>query len=152
MHRYAISDRQWRLIEPFLPVQDGAGHPWREHRPLIDAILWILHTGSPWRDLPADFGPWETAYYRFNRWRQEGLWDVIARRLQLRLRRERRLDFRQGSIDGSSIRASKAAAGALKKGARRRSRRTTRWENLGVAGARRSISSPKVPESPLLGE
>lgn len=139
-HRYDLTDDQWRLLYRFLPQQDGPGHPWRDHRLLINAILWILHTGSPWRDLPSEFGPWETAYYRFNRWRQEGLWDRIARRLQLQLRRDGRLDFRQGSIDGSSIRASKAAAGALKKGARKRNRQTMPWAALVEAGDRRSTS------------
>ena len=141
MTRYHLTDDQWALIEPLLPRAHGAGHPWREHRPLFEAILWVLHTGAPWRDLPTEFGPWETAFYRFNRWRQEGLWDRLIRRLQLRLDREGRIDWSQGSLDGTSIRAGKAAAGAAKRGTRR-NRRTTRWGAPAEVGGRRSISSP----------
>jgi transposase len=147
MQRYEIAPEQWELIRLMFPRKSGPGHPWRDHRPLLNAILWVLHTGAPWRDVPSEYGPWETAYYRFNRWRREGLWDVVARRLQLRLRHDGYVDWDQGSIDGTSVRASKAAAGALKKGAPRRSLRTTRWGGPAEAGARRSTSSRRPKAS-----
>jgi transposase len=43
----------------------------------IEAILYVLRTGTPWRDLPADFGPWQTTYDRFRAWTRVGLWTVI---------------------------------------------------------------------------
>src|SRR4051794_1227080 len=65
MHRYELSDQQWARIEPLLPDRfhhGEAGHPFNDHRPIVNAILWILHTGAPWRDLPERYGPWETVY------------------------------------------------------------------------------------------
>lgn len=141
MSRYRLTDDQWALIAPLMPRAHGAGHPWREHRPLFDAILWVLHTGAPWRDLPPEFGPWETAFYRFNRWRREGLLDRLAHRLQLQLDRNGQIDWSQGALDGTSVRAGKAAAGAVKRGVRG-NRWTMRWGVRGEAGARRSISLP----------
>ena len=52
---------------------------------MVNAMLWILNTGSPWRDLPERYGPWQTAYNRFNRWRRDGTFDAILQRLQIRL-------------------------------------------------------------------
>ena len=81
MRRYELSDLQWARLEPFLPHRTHhgkAGHPFNDHRPIVNGILWILHTGAPWRDLPERYGPWETVYYRFNRWRQDGTWARIV--------------------------------------------------------------------------
>ena len=52
--RHALSDDHYAIIEPLLPTNDRPGHPWKGHRSVIDGILWILHTGAPWRDLPRD--------------------------------------------------------------------------------------------------
>jgi len=57
-----------------------------------NAWFWILHTGSPWRDLPERFGPWKTAYNRFNRWRREGLIDRLLEALQIRLDQDGHID------------------------------------------------------------
>jgi transposase len=70
MHRYELSDAQWECIAPFFPDRyhhGGAGHPWKDHRPLVNGILWHLHTGAPWPDVPERYGPWQTVYDRFNR-------------------------------------------------------------------------------------
>jgi transposase len=121
MHRYELSDPQWARIEPLLPRRrhrGQAGHPFNDHRPLVNGILWILHTGAPWRDLPERYGPWETAYSRFNRWRRDGTWVRIATALLDELDDQGRIDHDLWCIDGSVIRASRAAAGAKKKGER----------------------------------
>ena len=92
MHRYDLTDAQWRLIEPFFPDRyhhGGAGHPWNDHRPLVNGILWHLHTGAPWPDTPERYGPWQTVYDRFNRWRQDGTWARILDALLLRLDKSR---------------------------------------------------------------
>jgi transposase len=74
-----------------------------------------LHTGTPWRDLPDRYGPWQTVYERFNRWRADGTWDRLATRMLGDLDRRGRIDRDQWSVDGTVIRASRAAAGAAKK-------------------------------------
>ena len=88
MYRYDLTDGQWGLIEAFFPERyhhGQAGHPWKEHRPLVNGILWHLHTGAPWPDTPERYGPWQTVYDRFNRWRKDGTWAKIVDALLLRL-------------------------------------------------------------------
>ena len=118
MHRYELSDQQWTHIAPLFPQRrhpGKAGRPPCDHRPLVNGILWVLHTGAPWRDLPERYGPWETVFYRFNGWRRDGTWSHIATALLDELDAKGLIDHDLWCIDGSVIRASRAAAGAGKK-------------------------------------
>jgi transposase len=111
--RHALSDAHYAIIEPLLPTNDRPGHPWKCHRSVIDGILWILHTGAPWRDLPrATYGPWQTVYERFNRWSKDGTWGRLLEALHVRLDQAGKIDWDLFCIDGSSIRASRDAGGA----------------------------------------
>src|SRR5947209_11255542 len=115
--RYELSDRQWARIEPLLPDprhQGGPGHPWRPHRLWLNGILWVCHTGAPWRDIPERYGPWQTVYDRFNRWRQDGTWAKILTRLLDHLDKHGRLGRRLWFVDATVIRATRAASGAEK--------------------------------------
>ncbi len=116
MRRYELTDEQWALIEDLFPPERGNGRPWRDHRTMVDAMMWILNTGSPWRDLPERFGPWKTAYNRFNRWQKEDLFDRILQRLQMTLDEEGRIDWDLWCVDGSSVRAHVSAVGAGQRG------------------------------------
>ena len=125
MQRYELTDDQWVLIEDLFPPERGKGRPYRGHRSMVNAMMWILNTGSPWRDLPDRFGPWKTAYNRFNRWRNEGLFDRILERLQVRLDEESQVDWDRGAwMVRLSARTSRQLGGA--KGATA-SRPTTHW-------------------------
>jgi transposase len=138
MRRYELTDKQWDRIEPLLPHRTHygkLGHPFNDHRPIVHGILWILHTGAPWRDLPERYGPWETVYYRFNRWRRDGTWTRIVTALLDELDDDGRIDPDLWCIDGSVIRASRAAAGAKKKGERPAAAgRASRGADGGAAG------------------
>jgi transposase len=112
IRRHALSDRQWGLIKNLLPENGHRGRRWKDHRSLIDGILWILRTGSPWRDLPDRFGPWKTVYERFRRWTREGLWDRVLAEVQGERQRRGKIDWRLFAIDSTIVRAHKAAAGA----------------------------------------
>jgi transposase len=115
MIRYQFTDPQWARIVPLLPDRrhrGGAGHPFHDHRPIVHGILWILHTGAPWRDLPDRYGPWPTVFDRFNRWRRDGTWARIVTTLLDELDDRGRIDHDLWCIDGSVVRASRAAAGA----------------------------------------
>lgn len=115
--RYELSQRSWQEIAPQLPHPThpkGRGHPWNPHRPLLNAILWICHTGAPWRDLPERYGPWQTAYDRFRRWRQDGTWSRLVSHLLEHLQRHGQLGHHLWCVDATMIRASRAAAGAEK--------------------------------------
>ena len=118
MRRYELSDQQWARIAPLLQHRTHrgrAGHPFNDPRPIVHGILWILHTGAPWRDLPERYGPWETVFARFNRWRQDGTWARIVTSLLDELDDRGQIDHDLWCIDGTVIRASRAAAGAKKK-------------------------------------
>jgi transposase len=63
--RHDLSDEAWRHVERYLTRRAKTGRPPTNARTLLSAILWLLATGAPWRDLPARFGPWQTVYGRF---------------------------------------------------------------------------------------
>ena len=78
MKRHELTDDQWERLAPLLPPQrPSTGRPAKDHRTIINGILWILKTGAPWRDLPERFGPRQTVYSRFRRWQQAGIWERI---------------------------------------------------------------------------
>ena len=133
MKRHELTDEQWSLISSMLCSSIAkTGRPARDNRTMWNGIFWILRTGAPWRDLPERFGPWQTVYDRFSRWRREGVFDRIVNALQIRLDREGRIDWNLWCIDGTQIRASRAAAGATKKvsSATRPNQSITRWVSV----------------------
>lgn len=113
-NRHDLSDEQWALLEPLLPVERRGvrGRPWSPHRRVVNGILWRTRTGSPWRDLPSECGPWATVYGRHRIWSADGTWDAVLTGLQ------RGSDGHGGqwvvSIDSTSVRAHHHAAGARK--------------------------------------
>ena len=148
MGRGDTSDAQWRLIEPLLPKQKRGGR-WNDHRLMFDGILWVLRTGAPWRDLPERYGPWGSVYHRFNRWKKDGTLDRILKALRIRLDKEGYIDWDLWCVDGSSVRASRAAAGASKKA--KASPPTTRWvaaEAAGEASSTWSLTVTPFPSPP----
>ena len=117
--RYELEDQHWERLAPLLPTS-GRGGQWRDHRQVLNGISWILHTGAPWRDLPDRYGPWQTVYERFNRWRKDGTWKRLVEALLSKLNDAGELDLKVFFLDSTIVRASRAAAGAGKKGARRK--------------------------------
>ncbi len=80
---------------------------------MVSAILWVLRTGAPWRDLPERFGPWSTAWNRFRRWSAAGVWQRVLEALQREADRAGRLDWGTHYVDGTVVRAHQHAAGAV---------------------------------------
>lgn len=117
---YELSDEQWQQIADLLPCNGQRGGQWKNHRLMVDGILWILHDGGRWRNLPERFGPWQTVYDRFRKWCRDGLWDRVLRRLQARMIHNGEIDWSLFAIDGTVIRAHQSAAGAGKKNRRQR--------------------------------
>ena len=74
MGRYDLTDFEWSVIEPLVPM-DRRGPKPQNNRQILNGMFYILRTGSPWRDLPERYGPYTTVYNRFNRWRKAGIWD-----------------------------------------------------------------------------
>lgn len=76
--RHDISDRIWTLLQPHLPGRKGSsGRNARDNRQFINAVIWILRTGAPWRDLPPYYGDWKNTHRRFCRWRDKGVWEKL---------------------------------------------------------------------------
>jgi transposase len=118
VRRYELSDQEWARIAPMFPQKfrpGKAGRPPSDHRPIVNGILWVLHTGAPWRDLPERYGPWQTVFTRFNGWRRDGTWVRIVTSLLDELDDQGQIDHDLWCIDGTVIRASRAAAGGGKK-------------------------------------
>ncbi len=73
-----ISDEFWAVVEPLLPTSQGRrGRPWADHRVMLEGICWRYRTGSPWRDVPVEFGPWQTVWKRHFRWSTDGMYGRI---------------------------------------------------------------------------
>jgi hypothetical protein len=69
-----LTDAQWAALRPLPPPQRPAtGRPNKDHRLILEAIIWLDRTDAPWRDLPCQYGPWKTVASRFYRWRRQGV-------------------------------------------------------------------------------
>jgi transposase len=74
MWRHEVTNEQWATIEPHLPgKKSDPGRTEGDNRSFINAVFWVARTGFPWRDLPAQFGPWGAVYKRFSRWGKRGV-------------------------------------------------------------------------------
>lgn len=113
VHRGGLSDAQWERLRPLLPPQKPhTGRPNKDHRVVVNAILWIDRTGAPWRDLPERYGPWKTASSRFQRWRRAGVWDRVLAALHAAAAAAGEVDWPVHFVDGTTVRAPQHAAGA----------------------------------------
>ncbi len=110
--RHELSDPQWALIADLFPAHSRGGQ-WSDHRTMINGVMWRLRTGAPWRDLPERYGPWQTVYHRYNAMRRDGLLGRMLERLQARLNAGGLIDPELWCVDGTVIRAARAAAGAV---------------------------------------
>lgn len=107
MARFDLTDREWALIAPLLPNKPR-GVARADDRRVLNGIFFILRTGSPWRDLPERYGPYTTAYNRFNRWAKAGIWLRVFEALAAASPQSMQL------IDSSIVRAHQHAAGGKK--------------------------------------
>jgi transposase len=108
IHRHDITDAAWALLEPHMLGQKGQwGGVAEDNRRYINAVIWILRTGAPWRDLPAEYGNWNSVAKRFRRWVENGLWEKILEKLV------DDPDYEWLMIDASHIKVHPHAAGAV---------------------------------------
>jgi transposase len=113
--RFELSDEVWDQIAPQLPAERGRkARPCRNNRRMVNAMLWILRTGAPWRDLRSHYPPWKSVYTRFSRWSSQGIWQQVLGKLT------QQADMEGFLIDGTVVRAHQDAYGA-RKGGRSRS-------------------------------
>ena len=109
MARLLMEDAEWAFFEPFIvAIRGRGGRPASNHRTVLDAVFWIARTGSPWRDLPEEFGKWSSVYRQFRRWTLASLWEMILEALN----ESGVMPDQVQMIDSTVIRAHHLAAGA----------------------------------------
>ena len=107
MDRLVLSDEQWARISGLIIGRpDQRGSTGRDNRMFVEGVLWIVRTGSPWRDLPEIFGEWNSVFRRFSRWSQKGVWQRLLDALC------DDPDFEYLIIDSTIVRAHQHASGA----------------------------------------
>ena len=115
--RFDLSDVQWAALEVLLPKPKRAGRPSPfGRRQLIDGIRWRVRVGAPWRDIPAQYGPWQSVYGLFRRWQRAGVWRQVVTGLQARADAAGLITW-DVSVDSTIARAHQHAAGARRDGA-----------------------------------
>jgi transposase len=113
-----LSDAEWSRIEPLLPSSAGRpGRPFRDHRQVVEGIIYRYRAGIPWRDLPKEFGPYQTVWKRQARWSKDGTWDRLLTRLQAEADAAGELDW-QVSVDSTVVRVHQHGATAARSSAR----------------------------------
>jgi transposase len=111
-----LTDDEWERLAPLLPsMAPQRGGRWRDHRQVINGILWRTENGAKWHELPDRYGPWKTCYHRFSVWSDNGIWARVLQRLQADADAGGDLDWR-AQADSTVVRAHQSAAGARKKG------------------------------------
>jgi len=109
-----LSDETWARVEPLLPPVKGArGRPMRDHRQLVEGAIHRYRTGVAWRDLPAEFGPWQTVWKRHHRFTVDGTWDRLLGRLLADADAAGELDWTV-SVDSSVMRVHQHGATAAR--------------------------------------
>ena len=100
-----ITDGQWARVAAILSSWPPMGRPPKDNRRFFEAVVWWRRTGVPWRDLPTEFGPWQTVFNRFDRWSRKGRWEELFAALRTDV------DDEWSSIDSTTNRAHQHAAG-----------------------------------------
>jgi len=109
-----LSDEMWDQIEAVLPpVKGSMGRPMRDHRLLVEGAIYRYRTGVAWRDLPAEFGPWQTVWKRHHRFSTDGTWDRVLSALQIQADSRGALD-RRLKVDSTSARVHQHGATAAR--------------------------------------
>ena len=107
MQRAVLSDEQWARIAPLLPGKEGdPGRSAEDNRLFLEAVLWIVRAGAPWRDLPEQFGKWSSVWKRFRRWALKGVFERIFQAFA------QDPDFEYGLIDGTIVKVHRHGTGA----------------------------------------
>ena len=105
--RFVISDAVWEKVASLLPGKaSDCGVTAKDNRLFLEAVLWRVRTGLPWRDLPSEFGNWNSIFQRFRRWVRAGVFERIFERLS------GQPDFEYVLIDGTIVTAHQKASGA----------------------------------------
>ncbi len=104
-----LSDDQWVVIEPLLPVRKRRGRPRTDDRRTLNGILWVLRSGARWKDLPPNYGSRSTCHRRLNQWQDQGVWEKLRLTFLSILDSQAKLDWNEAFLDGSFVPGKKGA-------------------------------------------
>ncbi|MDQ3302242.1 MAG: IS5 family transposase [Actinomycetota bacterium] len=140
-----LTDEQWAVLEPLIPEPprrpDQRGRPWRDTREVLDGVLWVLRTGTRWRDLPETYPPCQTCHRGFQRW--------VLTALAEYLRERGMLDLTECFIDGTFVPAKKGEVRSGRPNAARE-RSSWRWRTVPVSPLGVSVASASPHEVTLV--
>jgi transposase len=103
----SLTDAQWDYLHPMLPKPSKRGRPPTDRRRILDAILYVVKCGVPWRYLPADFPPWKTVFHVFRKWTLNHLWAALndALRILVRKTHDKRSQPTAAILDSQSVKS-----------------------------------------------
>ena len=109
---YELTDEQWQRIQPLLPPENTGkkGRPRKDDQTMLNGMLWMNHSGAQWRQLPERYGPWQSVYARFAKWRDDGIWKKIFTELS------QDTDTENLSIDSTCVKVHESSNGGEKNG------------------------------------
>lgn len=107
-----LKEKEWLLIEHHFRPQDRRGSACKHSRKrIVDAILYVLKSGTQWRMLPSDFPPWKTVYDHFSRWNKRGVWEAALNQVNARHRKKTNVTPNPATAS-STLRARKPSTAA----------------------------------------
>ena len=111
MKRYELTKAQWERVKAVLPPERTGkrGRPRKDDRRMLNGMLWIARSGAQWRELPEAYGPWQSVYTRFAKWRDDGTLEAIFRALSADA------DMENLSLDSTCIKVHESANGGGKR-------------------------------------
>jgi len=110
MTRSQLTDAEWALIEPYLPIGEFGPYPGRL-REQFEGVVWRFRTGAQWREVPAQFGAWSTVHNRFRQWRDAGVFPALLEGVIAEAATRGEVDLSLVSVDSTTVRAHQDAAG-----------------------------------------
>ena len=112
MKRYELKKEQWERIKPLLPPEETGkwGRPRKYNRIMLNGMLWIVRSGAQWRELPEAYGPWQSIYARFAKWRDDGTLEAVFHTLPADA------DMENLSMDSTCVEVHESANGGGKNG------------------------------------
>ena len=101
--RYEVTDEEWERVKGHIPTA-STGRPPKDHRQMLNAMMWLCKSGAMWEDLPERYGPWKTVYSRFCLWRDNGVLAAIFEALSMDA------DYENLNMDSTSIKVHQHAS------------------------------------------
>ncbi len=147
MTRAQLTDEEWEFIKPYLPIGRFGPYPERL-RQQFEGVIWRFRTGGQWREIPREFGAWQTVHNRFRQWRDAGVFEALLEGVIAEAARRGEVDLSLVSVDSTTVRAHHDAAGmCLGEGGIAALEKAAEQERARQKGAMGKDTRSKTPET-----